>query len=69
MLIEAIKKSMGPLDYMLLLVAVYMFVKIDFATIDLIQKVYVAAFAVWLTMLGMRIYIYYTGGKGKEQSK
>lgn len=66
MLFDAIKKCLGKFDYVILLIAVYMFTHFDYANLDIVQIVYIVSFVLWLAMLCFRIYITCTGREPKK---
>ena len=61
-LIDAIKKSLKPFDYVLLLIAVWMFSSFDYNDLRFTDKIYIVSFGIWLVLLVVRTYVYYQGG-------
>lgn len=65
-MLAAIKKSAGFFDYVLLLVAFYMFSHFDYSNLETVEIVYIVSFALWFAMLCFRIYITFKSSYGKE---
>ena len=62
-MLNAIKKSLKPFDYILLIVAVWMFSKFNYSDLSTIDIIYIVSFTIWFIMLVVRTNIYYQGGK------
>ena len=58
-MLEAIKKSLGKFDYVLLIMAVYMFSHMEYSNLDIVQTVYIVSFVLWFIMLAVRTFIVY----------
>lgn len=61
-----LKKSLNLLDWLILALAVFMFWRMDYANLTFMNKIYLASFGLWLIMLGVRLYIIYKNGGGKN---
>ena len=62
---EIIKKELKVFDYLIIIAAFYMFSRLDFANLDIVQIVYVVTFVLWFIMLAVRVFIIYKNG-GKK---
>ena len=62
---EIIKKELKVFDYLIIIAAFYMFSRLDFANLDIVQIVYVVTFVLWFIMLAVRVFILYKNG-GKK---
>ena len=59
-MLEIIKKTVGTLDYMILIIAIYMLGwHLDYSNLDIVQTVYLVSFVLWFVMLAARIFILY----------
>lgn len=65
-MISFLKKSLNLLDWLILALAVFMFWRMDYANLTFLNKIYLASFGLWLVMLGVRLYIIYKNGGGKN---
>ena len=61
LLLDVIKKSLKPFDYLILIAALIMFTNFDYNNLNLIDKIYIATFVIWFIMLAVRVYIIYRG--------
>lgn len=59
-----LKKSLNLLDWLILALAIFMFVRMDYTNLTFLNKIYLASFGLWILMLGVRIYIIYKNGGG-----
>jgi len=64
-MLEILKNELKLFDYFILIAAVFMFSRLDFANLDIVQIVYVVTFVLWFIMLAVRIFILYKNG-GKK---
>ena len=62
---EIIKKELKVFDYLIIIAAFYMFSKLDFANLDMVEIVYLVTFVLWFIMLAVRVFIIYKNG-GKK---
>ena len=60
------KKSLNFIDCLIIILAVFIFAKMDYSDLSLLNKIYLASFGLWSVMLGVRIYIVYKNGGGKN---
>ena len=65
-MLEAIKKSLKPFDYILLVVAAWLFSNFNYADLSTIDIIYIVSFTIWFIMLVVRTNIYYQGGKRRR---
>ncbi len=65
-MISFLKKSLNLLDWLILALAVFMFWRMDYANLTFMNKIYLASFGLWFIMLGVRLYIIYKNGGGKN---
>lgn len=65
-MISILKKSLNFIDCLIIILAVFIFAKMDYANLSLLNKIYLASFGLWSVMLGVRIYIIYKNGGGKD---
>lgn len=65
-MVSFLKKSLNLLDWLILVLAVFMFWRMDYENLTFLNKIYLASFGLWLIMLGVRIYIIYKNGGGKN---
>ena len=64
-LLDIIKKSLKPFDYLILLAAAILFTNLDYNNLNMIDKIYIATFIIWFVLLLTRIYIIYKGGQNQ----
>lgn len=65
-MLDAIKKSLKPFDYILLIIAVWMFSHFNYSDLSTVDIVYMVTFTIWFIMLVVRTNIYYQGGKNRR---
>ena len=65
-MLEAIKKSLKPFDYILLVVAAWLFSNFNYNDLSTIDIIYIVSFTIWFIMLVVRTNIYYQGGKRRR---
>ncbi|MBO4401632.1 MAG: hypothetical protein J5809_07280 [Selenomonadaceae bacterium] len=65
-MISILKKSLNFIDCLIIILAVFIFAKMDYSDLSLLNKIYLASFGLWSVMLGVRIYIVYKNGGGKN---
>lgn len=58
-MLDVLRKSMGILDCLIILAAVFLFARMDFANLSTLNVIYMVTFALWLIMLLARIFIIY----------
>ena len=58
-LLELLKKNLGKSDYVILIIAVFMFSHLDYENLDTVEIIYVVSFGLWVVLLGVRIFILY----------
>ncbi len=56
-LIKLLKKSMSVLDFLIIVVALFMFEKLDYSNLETSDIIYMVAFGLWILMLFVRIFI------------
>lgn len=66
---EAIKKTLGKFDWLLLIAAVFLFTHFDYSDLKIVDIIYMVTFTLWFCMLLFRIYINYSGKKFKDRKK
>ena len=65
-MLEVIKKSLGIFDWLILVAAVYMFNKFNYADLEISEIVYIIVFSLWFVMLIIRVSIVYKSSGGKK---
>ncbi len=53
-----IRKAVGPLDIVIAIGAIYVFLKMDYANVDTVDYIYMVTFGIWIALLFVRILIY-----------
>ena len=56
-LLKIIQKSLGKLDYVLLIAALILFTHFDYSNLVTSDIIYIVTFALWFVMLLVRIFI------------
>ena len=56
-MLKVIQKSLGKLDYVLLIAAVFLFTHFDYSNLATSDIIYIVTFALWFVMLAVRIFI------------
>ena len=64
-MLDIIKKSLKPFDYLILIAAVILFTNLDYNNLGMIDKIYMVTFVIWFVLLLTRVYIIYQGGRNK----
>ena len=64
-MLELLKKNLGKSDYVILIIAVFMFSHLDYENLDTVEIIYVVSFGLWVVLLGVRIFILYKN-EGKK---
>ena len=65
-MIAALKKSFNKFDALILLAAVFLFSHFDYANLSMLNKIYIASFAIWGVMKFIRVYIVFKNNSGKK---
>lgn len=65
-MISILKKSLNFWDLIILALAAFLFSRFDYDNLQLSDKIYIAAFGLWLVMLFVRIFIIYKNGGDKN---
>ena len=65
LIIETIKKSLKPVDYLILIAAIILFAGFDYDNLEITDKIYIVTFVIWFLLLSVRIYIIHQGGNQK----
>ncbi len=66
-MLEVLKKSIGILDALILGVAAFMFLNLDYENLSTSDKIYIAGFGLWVIMLCVRIFIIYKNSEEKNE--
>ena len=65
-MLEVLKKSVGILDGLILVMAVFMFSHLDYDNLSTSDKIYIVGFGLWVIMLVIRVFIIYKNNGGKK---
>ncbi len=53
-----LRKAIGPLDIVIAIGALYVFWKIDYTHVDVVDYIYMVTFGIWILLLIVRLLIY-----------
>ena len=63
-MLDVLKQSLKPFDYLILIAAVFLFSKFDYDHLAIIDIIYIISFTLWFIMMFIKIYILYRKRRG-----
>ena len=63
-MLEILKKAFDKFDVLIILAAIFLLPQFDYDNLSMLDKIYIASFALWTVTTLIRLYIVYRNEKG-----